>query len=151
LCEGFETHRSDHQREVFLVIGLLCDENFTIQRACQIRERRQHAPRIHETVRGGEKKLAEFEKREQSAATFTRVQHGHDADAAFIHQTERVGSGRIRRDAHDAGLHHIANLGRDIRNEFRRGHTKTKSIRSFVSPQRAATASGMPVRRLNSA
>ena len=29
--------------------------------------------------------------------------------------------------------------------------SSTKSIRSLVSPQRAATASGMPVRRLNSA
>ena len=29
--------------------------------------------------------------------------------------------------------------------------SRTKSIRSLVSPQRAATASGMPVRRLNSA
>ena len=28
---------------------------------------------------------------------------------------------------------------------------RTKSMRSLVSPQRAATASGMPVRRLNSA
>ena len=120
----------------------------------QIFQRRQHPPRINQPVRRRKKKFAQLEQRQQPAATPVRVQHRQHADVVLVHQAQRLGGGRVRRHAQDFRLHHVAHLGRNVGDEARRRHAKrssTKSMRSFVSPQRAATASGMPVRRLNSA
>ena len=63
--------------------------------------------------------------RKKTGAGAVLAQHGQHADVHFVHHGEGFRHRGAGRHADDVARHHIADLGRDIGHEARRGHAES--------------------------
>jgi len=96
------------------------EHQFAAQRLGQSRKRGQNLARILAAVHRGKQELAELEKGEEAVTFPVVIHHRQDAEIFFIHQPQCLRRRGIRANTQDFPLHHIRDLGRDIRDKFRR-------------------------------
>ena len=125
--EGFQAHRADHQNQFILALRVHAHDEFAVERAGEVGQRRQDFAGILPAglpADGGKKEFAQLEEREQAAAFVRGVHHGQDAEIFFVHQPQRLRRRGVGPHAQDFPLHHVGDFRRDVRDEFRRGHAE---------------------------